>query len=80
MTIQTMMKRKWLKTTIKQNYSKFVRYALYLDIHMPRHTGERPFKFDLCERAYARIYELIVHRRLHIVEKPFKCKIFYKAF
>jgi len=44
------------------------------------HTGEKPFKCDICNIAFSQYSSLSTHKRTHIGEKPFKCDICNKAF
>uniref|UniRef100_A0A1I7VHD3 Zinc finger protein n=1 Tax=Loa loa TaxID=7209 RepID=A0A1I7VHD3_LOALO len=43
-------------------------------------TGEKRFKCNICEKKFARKYDLFLHNRIHTGEKPFKCDICEKKF
>lgn len=46
---------------------------------MRAHTGEKPYKCNICSKAYAQKSSIYAHRRTHTNQLPYKCDICLKV-
>jgi uncharacterized Zn-finger protein len=59
------------------------RFSLSSDLrrHIQKtHIEKRPFECDVCKEGFARLRNLVAHKRKHIGSKPFQCDVCKRMF
>ena len=49
-------------------------------VHKRRHTEQKPYECDVCNKRFTNTSSLIVHKRTHTGEKPYECDVCSKQF
>ena len=78
----TLYSIKWLSYHIIMkfncSFSKFS--SFWFQEHMAKHSGDKPYKCEVCPKQFNHKTDLRRHMCLHTGEKPFSCEVCGKGF